>query len=328
MSCHITEEQRSVIIAMSKGGVRSLEASKKLSISHRTVKFWYARANDPQKETTNLKGLMLHSFLELARLLCWPAPKLARCLQSYIPQIRVIHVDINKSEPRKRAKPSKRNEGIVSDRTLQRYLVKCGIMGNVKKGWDVGEVAVHAVQIAWWEHDSALGGVTQVGDLSKKVTGWLLMMADRSINSKSTDARDLNVKFQLFPQEWVDSNQAVVIFSAVRNCFKKISTLHFVANNQGQPTAGLSKEKLKSVMTNIEFEIDKPTEVTEIIEIPASFPSPRSVENYLAIIMARKSGIPSSKDSVWQNIHDNIADEDFCASMFGKSWPFLDLKER
>lgn len=319
MGRHISDDQRNAITAMCKDGVGSLEISKALSIPHITVKKRYERVSEPQKENTNLKGIKLYCLQELARLLCWPAPKLADCLRSYIPKLNSPKLVLKGSRPNKKPK------GVVCNRTIQRYLAKCGIMDNVREVWSSGSISVHAVQISWWEHGFEINKVMRVDKKkSKIVTGNLLLLAERDTTAKKIVSTDLRVKLQLFQGKMIISEQAIrTISAALQKHYKNISKIYLVSDSQGKPTAVDSVEDLRSVLEGIEIVIDKPTAVKGKIEIPVSFPSPRSVENYLAIIMALKSGTPNFRESSWQEIHNKISNDYFLVDKIGNVGPFL-----
>lgn len=331
MARHITESQRNDIIKMCKKGIPSLEASKRLSISHRTVKIWYESKREKSLADSNLAGLNLYCLQELSRLLCWPAPKLAQCLQAYMPRLHKRVININSSEPRKRSKPNQRSKPLVSERTLQRYIAACyiknesdKIITNVRKGWGAGEVAVHAVRVSWWEHGEE-SRIKKVNVSSKRATGWLLLMTDRVIiNVRDTAPRELKVKFQLLQGVHIDLKQVInSVSEAICKYYKNTATLHLVTNEQDKPTVGSTSEELKSAMSMENIVADIPTKVAGSIAIPASFPNRRSVENYLAIILASKDGIPDFRDSKWANVHTHIADDNFVVEKLGELWPFL-----
>ena len=270
-------------------------------------------------ESTNLKGLKLYCLQELGRLLCWPAPKLAECLQCYIPRLHKSKIVLKDSRPNSKPK------GLVTDRTIQRYLEKCGITTNVKKVWPAGSVAVHAVQIVWWEHDPDISRVIPVSVGAKEVTGWLLMMTDRElVGAKNTDARDLRVRLALLPGERRDYERAIRIIAAAISTYHNHSrTVYLVADNQGA-TAIDNPDTLRDVLPHdIDLVLESATSVKGRIEIPASFPNPRSVENYLAMIMLRKAGTPKFRDAEWKKIHDNISDDNVLATKLDAYQPFL-----
>jgi hypothetical protein len=326
MPCHITEDQRKAIIAMSKKGINPLDISNQLEISLRTVKTWYKSKDDSKTSDTSLSGLGLYCLQELSRLFCWPAPRIAKCLETYIPILISKKVEINSSIQRLRAKPYKRGEALVTARTVQRYLAACNINQNVRKAWGDGVLAVHAVKIVWWKHNQD-NWIKKVGNKSVKTVGWLLMMAERKINNNTLNAKfEQKVKFQLLSEEQFDSKQVIEsISTACHFHFNEpntLYTLYRVTNEQGEPTAVSALEKLRS---HIRFNIDddKPTKANGSIIIPASFPNRKSVENYLAIILANKAGTPDFRDRGWMEVHKSIGDDNFVKEKLGKLWPFL-----
>jgi len=327
MGSHITEEQRNSIIAMWRDSKSSFEISIKLDIPHRTVKRWCERAHEDQDDVTNLKGLKLYTFIELGRLFCWPAPKLAQSLQSYIPKLhsRIIEIKRSKLLKPKRAKRKKSTKGIACDRTLQRYLATYKIMENVKKVWSAGSVAIHGVSITWWEHGTESNCITEVGDNSKQVQGWLLVMADRELlNAKNTATRDLKIKFQLLSCERINSAEVIELIStAINKYFKNIKTLCLVTNDQGKPTAVPEPEELCSKIKGVNITADNPTKASASFEIPASFPNQRCLESYLAVILTSKDGTPNFRNSKWVELHTRIKEDKYIAEKLGTSWPFL-----
>jgi len=313
---------------MYHAGEESLEASKLLNIDHRTVKACYekARSGCLQDETPAFQRM----FLEATRLLAWPTRKLLEALQRYEPLIegnpskraRAHSIFSDTEENQKRRAKNK----AAQIKKLERYLVRSILpkeadLSSFKttSRWEEGTAAAHAVPIEWMQHGPETTRLLRKPE-GELAAGWLLLLADRHCGAtRKREPWRLAVHLAVLPGAEFDSAAATgYIVEHLNSGESGIRTLHLVCGEDGAPTATAPAEELRALLPErIEVVQDAPTRgAGSPFRLRPSFPNPRSLENYLDVMLELRTPFPAPEDDIWRKLRLNAAREDFCTGEF------------
>lgn len=336
---HITLKQRLAIKKCQKEKMTSLDASKLLDIDHRTVKLWYGRnVNESQSKSTSTFRKVV---LEAVRLLAWPTPRALGAVRHYSPLIEQSGKKVNKRRPlleytgktqleaetiEQLRQEDRRRMVTALNKDYQRFLNSNHATVNVRKRWDLGNWAVHAVRLKWYQHDEKDDWVKHSisPDVSRPIEGWLLILVDRSsVTAKNRQKWELKFCFNILTGKNLDkSYSSKIISNFVNNNADKLKSLWLVTAGEGVPTATFDKNvMMKMVNETVQIESDKPTSGGSVFTISLSFPNPRALENYLAVVLDYPGDLPAHGTDWWRDLGRKVTDEDFVSEQLGgKSW--------
>lgn len=330
MAARLTEEQLRAINENYRAEVPSLKTARALGLDHRTVKRWYKKGNDGDLLIAP-NTVFQRMFLEATRLLAWPSRKLLEVLWKYKTLLEgdsAKNGDTEKIEQhctKQGAAKIKLPKPIEMDapvKSLIRYLQRTILPEHANPSpfqttsrWEKGTAAVHVVQIEWMQHAPEKTWLLKTPE-GKLTTGWLLLLADRHCGQLSKrDKWKLKVRFAILPGRTLDKAAATeTIVDYLNSAKSRIRTLHLVCGEDGDPTATVPAAELQALLpAGIVVVPDVPTKgVQRPFQLQWSFPSPRSVENYLDVLLAYPNRqFPASEDDFWRNLRKIAAKEDF-----------------
>lgn len=338
---HISLDQRQAIKVCQREGMESLVTAEKLGIDHRTVKLWYGRDDivPQEREFSAFRKVVL----EAVRVLAWPTPRAIGAMNRYKSVIEPPIIDAIRRKPllartgetqeqaeqrEKSRQTEQRRSNATFNKDYQRFLNSFHATENVKKRWEWGTWAVHAVKIRWYQHEESDKWVKQSipKEGAKLVVGWLLILANRSsVTATGRQQWKVKLHFSVLSGEILDKKESSkIVADFVNNDESKVSILCLVTADDGTPTATLDQNAMmKQVNAAVQVVTDKPTSGVDAITVDHSFPSHQALENFLAAIIAYPNSLPASGADWWRDLRLRVADDGFVEEQFGIKRLFL-----